>query len=48
LAALRGLRVAVVTLPLAAGNPYAPGGLLPMLGVTSRDDGSLVDLDSDT
>jgi hypothetical protein len=48
LAALRGLRVAVATLPLAAGNPYAPGGLLPMLGVTSRDDGSLVDLDSDT
>jgi hypothetical protein len=25
LAALRGLRVAVATLPLAAGNPYAPG-----------------------
>ena len=48
LAALPGLRVAVATRPLAAGNPYAPGGLLPMLGVTSRDDRSLVDLDSDT
>ena len=48
LAALRGLRVAVATRPLAAGNPYAPGGLLPMLDITSCDDHSLVDLDSDT
>ena len=48
LAGLRGLRVAVATRPLTAGNPYAPGGLLPMLGVTSGDDRSLVDLDSDT
>jgi len=48
LAALRGLRVAVATRPLAAGDPYAPGGLLPMLGVTSCDDPSLIDLDTDT
>jgi hypothetical protein len=48
LAALRGLRVAVATRPLAAGNPYAPGGLLTMLGVTDCDDRSLVNLDSDT
>ena len=47
LAGLRGLRVAVATRPLAAGNPYAPGGLLPMLGITGRGDSSLVDLDSD-
>ena len=47
LAVLPGLRVAVATRPLAAGNPYAPGGLLPALGVTARDDRSLVDLDSD-
>ena len=48
LAVLPGLRVAVATRPLAAGNPYAPGGLLPALGVTARDDPNLVDLDSDT
>ena len=48
LAGLRGLRVAVATRPLAAGNPYVPGGLLPMLGVNSCDDHGLVDLDSDT
>ena len=47
LAALRGLRVAVATRALAAGNPHAPGGLLPMLGVTSCDAHSLIDLDSD-
>ena len=47
LAVLRGLRVAVATRPLAAGNPYAPGGLLPTLGVTTRDDHNLIDLDSD-
>jgi hypothetical protein len=47
LAVLPGLRVAVATRSLAAGNPYAPGGLLAALGVTSRDDPGLVDLDSD-
>jgi hypothetical protein len=48
LGALPGLRVAVATRPLAAGNPYAPGGLLPALGVTTRDAHNLVDLDSGT
>ncbi len=48
LAVLPGLRVAVATRPLAAGNPYAPGGLLAALGVTTRDDHNLVDLDSST
>jgi hypothetical protein len=48
LAVLPGLRVAVATRPLAAGNPYAPGGILSSLGVTVRDDPNLVDLDSDT
>ena len=48
LAVLPGLRVAVATRPLAAGNPFAPGGLLPSLGVTARDDHNLIDLDSDT
>ena len=48
LAVLPWLRVAVATRPLAAGNPFAPGGLLPVLGVTARDDHSLIDLDSDT
>ena len=48
LAVLPGLRVAVATRPLAAGNPYAPGRLLPSLGVTTSDGRSLVDLDSDT
>ena len=48
LAVLPGLRVAVATRPLAVGNPYAPGGLLPALGVTARDDHNLVDLDSST
>ena len=48
LAVLPGLRVAVATRPLAVGNPYAPGGLLAALGVTTRDDRNLVDLDSDT
>jgi WD40 repeat protein len=47
LAVLPGLRVAVATRPLAAGDPYAPGGLLPSLGVMTRDGRSLVDLDSD-
>ena len=48
LAVLPGLRVAVATRPMAAGNPFAPGGLLPALGVTTRDDHNLIDLDSDT
>jgi WD40 repeat protein len=48
LAVLPELRVAVATRPLAAGDPYAAGGLLPMLGVTGCDDRSLIDLDSDT
>ena len=46
LAVLPGPRIAVATRPLAAGNPYAPGGLLPALGVTASDP-NLVDLDSD-
>ena len=48
LAVLPWLRVAVATRTLAVGNPFAPGGLLPALGVTTRDDHNLVDLDSDT
>ena len=45
---LPGLRVAVATRTTAVGNPFAPGGLLPSLGVTARDDHNLIDLDSDT
>ena len=48
LAVLPGLRVAVATRPLTVGNRYTPGGLLAALGVTTRDDHNLVDLDSDT
>ena len=48
LAVLPGLRLAAATRPLAVGNPYAPGGLLASLGVTSPDDHNLIDLDSDT
>ena len=48
LAMLPGLRVAVATRTTAVGNPFAPGGLLPSLGVTARDDHNLIDLDSDT
>ena len=48
LAVLPGLRLAVATRAMAAGNPYAPGPLLPALGVTTRDDHNLIDLDSDT
>ena len=48
LAVLPGLRVAVATRTMAAGNPFAPGGLLPSLGVATRDDHNLIDLDSDT
>ena len=47
LAVLPGLRVAVATRTLAVGNPLAPGGLLPALGVATRDDHNLIDLDSD-
>ncbi len=48
LAVLPTLRVAVATRPLTAGNPFAPDGLLPALGVAARDDPNLIDLDSDT
>ena len=48
LAVLPWLRVAVATRTMAVGNPFAPGGLLPALGVTTRDDHNLIDLDSDT
>jgi WD40 repeat protein len=48
LAVLPGLRVAVATRTLAVGDPFAPGGLLPSLGVTAPDDDNLIDLDSDT
>ena len=48
LAVLPWLRVAVATRTMAVGNPFAPGGLLPALGVTARDDHNLIDLDSDT
>ena len=47
LAVLPWLRVAVATRTMAAGNPFAPGGLLATLGVATRDDDNLVDLDSD-
>ena len=48
LAVLPRLRVAVATRAMAVGNPFAPGGLLPSLGVAAGDDYSLIDLDSDT
>ncbi len=48
LAVLPGLRVAVATRTMAASNPFAPDGLLPLLGVTTRDDHNFIDLDSDT
>jgi hypothetical protein len=48
LAVLPWLRIAVATRTLAVGNPFAPGGLLPVLGVATRDDHNLIDLDSDT
>ncbi len=47
LAAVPGFRVAVATRPLAAGNRYHFGGLLPALGVTSSESPALVDLDTD-
>ena len=43
-----GLRVAVGTRPLAAGEPFVQGAMLRALGVTSSADRSLVDLDSNT
>ena len=48
LAVLPWLRVAVATRTMAVGSPFAPGGLLPALGVATRDDHNLIDLDSDT
>ena len=48
LAVLPGLRVAVATRPMTVGDPFAPGGLLPALGVAASDDHNLIDLDSDT
>ena len=48
LAVLPWLRVAVATRTMAVGSPFAPGGLLHSLGMTARDDDSLIDLDSDT
>ena len=48
LAVLPWLRVAVATRPMAAGSPFAPGGLMPALGVATRVDDNLIDLDSET
>ena len=48
LAVLPWLRVAVATRTMAVGSPFASGGLLAALGVTTRDDHNLIDLDSDT
>jgi V8-like Glu-specific endopeptidase len=48
LTVLPGLRVAVATRTMAVEDPFAPGRLLPSLGVTARDDHNLIDLDSDT
>jgi len=47
LAVLPGFRVAVATRALAAGDPFARDGLLAILAVTSSDDPSLIDLDTD-
>ena len=47
LASLPDVRVAVSTRPLAAGDRFARGGLLPALGATSADSAALVDLDTD-
>ena len=47
LAVLPGLRVAVATRTLTAGNPYAPGGLLRSLSVIGGGACNLIDLDSD-
>ena len=48
LAVLPRLRVAVATRTMAVRSPFAPGGLLPSLGVTASDDHNLIDLDTDT
>ena len=48
LAVLPGLRIAIATRTMAVGNSFAPGGLLPALGVGTRDDRNVIDLDSDT
>jgi V8-like Glu-specific endopeptidase len=48
LAVLPRLRVVVATRTMAASNPFAPGGLLPGLGVVTGDDHNLIDLDIDT
>jgi len=48
LAVLPWLRVAVATRTMAVDSPFAPGGLLAALGVTTCDDHNLIDLDSDT
>ena len=48
LAMMPWLRVAVATRPMTVGSPFAPGRLLPALGVATRDDPNLIDLDSDT
>ena len=47
LATLEEVRVVVATRPLSAGDRYAPGALLPTLGVRSPDSDALVDLDTD-
>jgi WD40 repeat protein len=48
LATMPWLRVAVATRPMTVGSPFAPGRLLPALGVATRDDPNLIDLDSNT
>ena len=48
LAVLPWLRVSVATRTMAVGSPFAPGKLLPALGVATHDDHNLIDLDSDT
>lgn len=47
LARIPWLRVVVATRPLASGDRYSRGSLLPMLGVTKPTAGNLVDLDVD-
>lgn len=47
LGALEQVTVAVATRPLAAGDRYASGALLPVLGVRSADSDALMDLDTD-
>jgi TPR repeat protein len=47
LAAAPRMRVAVATRRLAAGDWYAPGGVLPALGIASQNSPVLIDLDAD-